>query len=309
MDLKPLENIIAIYNEESIAKAAEKMYMTQSALNQQLLKLEAELGTPLFERRYHKLIPTFAGRIYVNAAKNVLQIKNETYKIIRDSARNSVGEISIACTPERGAATFSDLYPQFHQEYPDFSIKFQCARVPRMEQMLLHRETEYAFLSYSKERPLNPSFEHIDLAPEDVILGLPSSHPLAHLAGKESWKTLPLIDLNLLKDENFIMPSYETMLRGMLDKVFSEYNIHPKILFESSSSVTILKMAINQMGPAFFPQSYVNENFPLAYFRIKEDLNWMRCVAYLKGTYITTPERRLFELWKQVISSPSIIMV
>ena len=63
------------------------------------------------------------------------------------------------------------------------------------------------------------------------------------------------------------------------------------------------------MGPAFFPQSYVNENFPLAYFRIKEDLNWMRCVAYLKGTYITTPERRLFELWKQVISSPSIIMV
>lgn len=309
MDMKPLENIISIYEEGSIAKAAEKNYITQSALNQQLLKLEKELGTPLFERRYHNLIPTFAGRLYLNAARQILNIKNDTYKIIRDSADNKVGEISIACTPERGASTFSDIYPQFHQEYPDFTINLKCARVPGMVQMLQHHEVEYAFLSYSKQMPLDPQFECIDLSPENVILGIPSSHPLAPLAGKDSYKTLPFIDINLLKDDTFIMPSKETILRFMLDHVFRENDFHPKILFESSSSVTVLKMAINQLGPAFFPQSYVNEKFPLSYFRVAPELMWMRCVAYNKGTYITAPERRLFDLWGQVLNSPSVIMV
>ena len=49
MDLRQIEYIIAIEQEESISKAAEKLFITQSALNQQLLKLEKELGMPLFE--------------------------------------------------------------------------------------------------------------------------------------------------------------------------------------------------------------------------------------------------------------------
>ena len=67
MDLRQIENIIAIEQEQSISRAAEKLFLTQSALNQQLLKLEKELGTPLFERRKHSMIPTFAGRIYLQS--------------------------------------------------------------------------------------------------------------------------------------------------------------------------------------------------------------------------------------------------
>lgn len=48
MDLRQIENIIVIEQEQSIFRAAEKLFLTQSALNQQLLKLEKELGTPLF---------------------------------------------------------------------------------------------------------------------------------------------------------------------------------------------------------------------------------------------------------------------
>ena len=51
MDLKQLEYIVKIAEENSITKAAEQLYITQSALNQQLLKLENELGTQLFHQK------------------------------------------------------------------------------------------------------------------------------------------------------------------------------------------------------------------------------------------------------------------
>ena len=62
MDLRQIENIIAIEQEQSISRAAEKLFLTQSALNQQLLKLEKELGLQLFDRNKHFLRPTSCRR-------------------------------------------------------------------------------------------------------------------------------------------------------------------------------------------------------------------------------------------------------
>ena len=107
MDLRQIEYIVAIEQEQSISKAAEKLYLTQSALNQQLLRLEKELGTPLFERRKHSMIPTLAGRIYLATARRMVDMKRETYKIISDITEENAGEISIAYTPEQGISVFS----------------------------------------------------------------------------------------------------------------------------------------------------------------------------------------------------------
>ena len=67
MDLKQIEYILKIAEEQNITHAAEKLFITQSALNQQLLKLEKELGTPLFYRSRTDWHPTPAGEIYLNA--------------------------------------------------------------------------------------------------------------------------------------------------------------------------------------------------------------------------------------------------
>ena len=50
MELKQLEYIVKIAEEKSITRAAEKLFLTQSALNQQLLRLEKDLGVRLFKR-------------------------------------------------------------------------------------------------------------------------------------------------------------------------------------------------------------------------------------------------------------------
>ena len=69
MDTKQIEYILKIAEENNITKAAEKLFITQSALNQQLLKLEKELGTPLFHRSRTNWRLTEAGEIYIEGAK------------------------------------------------------------------------------------------------------------------------------------------------------------------------------------------------------------------------------------------------
>ena len=80
MDTKILEYVIAIAEEKSLSKAAERLYLSQPALSQRLKKLEDELGTPLFLREKNGLSITDAGRIYINGAHSILQIKREALK-------------------------------------------------------------------------------------------------------------------------------------------------------------------------------------------------------------------------------------
>ena len=63
MDIKNPEYILEIARQQSVTRAAQKLFITQSTLSQYLLKLESELNTPLFERKTHRLVPTGAGQI------------------------------------------------------------------------------------------------------------------------------------------------------------------------------------------------------------------------------------------------------
>ncbi len=78
MDTKQIEYILKIAEENNITKAADKLYITQSALNQQLLKLEKELGTPLFHRSRVNWRPTEAGEVYLRNARQILRLKKDT---------------------------------------------------------------------------------------------------------------------------------------------------------------------------------------------------------------------------------------
>ena len=61
MNLKEIEYIVKIAEERNVTRAAEKLFITPSALNQQLLHLERDIGTPLFNRSRTGWTPTEAG--------------------------------------------------------------------------------------------------------------------------------------------------------------------------------------------------------------------------------------------------------
>ena len=74
MDTRIAEYMITIQEERSLTKAASRLFITQSALNQQLKKLEQELGMPLFQRGKQGLTLTDAGKIYIAGARAFLPV-------------------------------------------------------------------------------------------------------------------------------------------------------------------------------------------------------------------------------------------
>ena len=177
MDLKQLEYIIAIAEEQSIAKAAQKLFMTQSGLNQQLLKLERELGLPLFHRIKHGMVPTYAGTIYLETARKMLMMKQETYRLLQDIADMKKGEIAIAYTPEQGSRMFSHIYPIFHRMYPDITFKIYEARVKQGEQLLLRGSVNIAFVSHALD-DRKPQFDYFLMSEELLVFGVCHIHPV-----------------------------------------------------------------------------------------------------------------------------------
>ena len=110
MELRQLEYIVAIADQGNITKAAESLFITQSGLNQQLIKLEQELGIQLFYRDKHHLQMTAAGKVYVENAREIMNIKKNTYNILSDMKNNTVGEITLGLTLEHGIDLFTFVF-------------------------------------------------------------------------------------------------------------------------------------------------------------------------------------------------------
>lgn len=89
MNLKELEYVVAIADEKSLTKAAERLFITPSALTQQVLRLENELHAPLFIRSRSGWQPTEAGEIYLEAARKILFIRQDAYNRLQDQIQRS----------------------------------------------------------------------------------------------------------------------------------------------------------------------------------------------------------------------------
>lgn len=284
MDLKQLEYIVKIAEVNSITKAAEQLYITQSALNQQLLKLENELGTQLFHRSKNAFRLTEAGNVYVSYAKRILQLKHEAYGILNDMADNKTGHLRVGLTPERGLQMFVAVYPKFYKLYPKLTIEPLEISVKKQVSMIANGYLDLGFVTlFEREKE---GYEYVHIKDEELFLAIPRSHPLASRAAAPG-EPLTEIDLDYFKHERFALMFKESTMRGVIDPLFREAGFLPDILFESSSNHTLHNMVKNSLCCTILPEIYAAENEKVAYFRLPSRPSWEVCAVYKKGAYLT----------------------
>ncbi|MDO4266835.1 MAG: LysR family transcriptional regulator [Eubacteriales bacterium] len=137
MDTRQLEYILEIAEEKSLSKAAEKLYITQSALSQQLAKLKKEGLPPLFEQKKREMELTDAGKIYINGARSILKLEKDARAALQSLSSSYVSRFCILAAPYLLPALYLHLLPKLHRMFPQTELYIR-----RLEYGRAHRELE-----------------------------------------------------------------------------------------------------------------------------------------------------------------------
>ena len=297
MDLKQIEYIVKIDDEHSITRAAEKLFVTQSALNQQLLRLEKELGAPLFHRSKVDMRPTEIGQVYLDNAREILRIKQRTYNLINDMTDAKKGRLSIGFTPGRGSEMFTHVYPSFHQAYPNVIVEPHELSVHRQQQMISQGNLDIGFQTLS-ERQRTDS-EYIKLGEEEIFLLVPSIHPAAEqlAATQTASAPFPIANLTLFQYEPFVLMYKESTIRAITDEIFRKSGFTPNVLFETASNNTVLSMIEANLCCGVVPEYYVRR-LPKGSsgFAFPTHPSWDIAANYRKNGYLSEAAKYFIEL-------------
>ena len=243
MNLTQLEYIVTIADERKLSSAAEKLFVTQSALSQFLKKLEDELGTPLFERIGRQLHLTYCGEIYINAAKQILQIKKETAIELDGVLKENRMKVTFGCSHKRGLAMFSYVFPSFYKKYPNVRLELKEANMNELYNDVIEGLVDIAVVSPLAEQPF---IVHELLDEEEIVLAIPTMHPLAHLAGKGLEGALDISQLKQFEHDNWMLSNSSSMHRNITDNIFKQVGFFPENILVETSSTDPHVMAVKE---------------------------------------------------------------
>ena len=296
MDLHLLENIISIADEKSITKAAEKRFVTQSALNQQLQKLEKELGTPLFIRARGNWQPTEAGEAYLSAARQMLLLKQDTYNRIADYAEKSSRRLTVGLIPERGVEMFTAVYPAFHRAFPHMRVEPAECHVAAMQRMISDGQLDLGLATLA-ESQRDDNVYHV-MAEEEILLSVPAEHPLA-AGGSRSWGQAQEINLSRFADQPFVRIYRRSTLFSLTEPLFEQAGFTPHVLFSTASNLSKYRIAALGLGCALLPAVYAAEGEGVMYFRLPQRPKWQVTMCSRKGGFLGQAERCYIDLCRE----------
>lgn len=284
MDTRIIEYMIAISEEKSLSKAAEKLYISQPALSQQLKKLEAELKTPLFVREKNALALTDAGRIYINGGQSILHIKQEALKQLTNMNYTSRNFIRFGYAPVNAV----ECLPAFRREFPDIEISTRQYSSQEAKEALIQGNLDIAVVLTSSLQ--HGSLEFLPLCKDELLLALPAGHP----ALKEE---NPFKDgYSILASDYFILDPPDTYSRNIEDKALNSMGITPKILCETNDYTTERYMLNRGLSNCFIPKFSLHAEDSFHTYPLDPPQPFYVAAAYSKNIILSEPVKYLLRL-------------
>jgi DNA-binding transcriptional LysR family regulator len=152
MELMQLEMFVAIVEERSVHKAAERVFRTQPAVSIALTKLEQEIGAPLLDRsrrRDYRL--TQAGEVLYEYASRIIGLRNEALSLLQDDGRACTGRLCVGVNGAANLRWIPQLTATFGHQYPDVRVEVLCDRPEKLIRELVDRKVDLALLAAQPE--------------------------------------------------------------------------------------------------------------------------------------------------------------
>ncbi|MES3036508.1 MAG: LysR family transcriptional regulator [Bdellovibrionota bacterium] len=253
MNLYQLTTFVTVISEGSMTAAADKLYLTQPAVSQQIRNLEEELGVELLARGVRQIKPTAQGEILFEHAKKILHFVQNAETAIKTIGAELKGQLSVGTLSSLGLHLMSPSLGRIMRNNPELKIRLEYDKAEDLIRKF--REGELDILIMPK---LDQEFEE---AVEENVESRMLLHEEMWLVG--SGKDMGAggkIKLSELKKHPFIMmvqeyPTFENQLKIKMRQQSSDVNT----IFESSNVGTLKRLIETGLGWGFLPSHSVKK--------------------------------------------------
>jgi LysR family transcriptional regulator, hydrogen peroxide-inducible genes activator len=258
MEFQQLRYVCAVAETGSFSRGAERCQVAQPSLSQQILKLEEDLGTRLFDRLGRSIRLTDAGRAFLPHARLMLGQMETARSSVADKCADVSGSVAVGVIPTVAPYLMPRYTTAFAKKYPEAKLRIVEETTPVLIEALRDFSIDLAILA----RPLrHKDLEQFPLRTEPLFAVLPKDHPRADA------KSLALKDL---RGESFVMLRDGHCFRDLSIAACAHARVTPRIAFESGQFSSLFGMVAAGVGISLVPEMAIDRNAGCRYVRLSD---------------------------------------
>ncbi len=248
MELRHLRYFVAVAEELHFGRAARRLGIAQPPLSQQIQRLEAELGAPLFSRASRRVELTEVGRAFLGEASATLAQSERALRVARRAIEGDIGRLTIGYVASTVIhQPFIALVRRFREARPDVELALEQLSTAQQVAALRDGRIDVGFL----RPPIDGGTEGLALVPivrEGFVLVLPVGHRLA------SRRAAALSDL---AGEPLVLFPRERApgLHDMVMRLLRRGGVTPDVRYEVNPMQTIAGLVAAGFGVSVMPAS------------------------------------------------------
>ena len=249
MHIETLKVFCDLVDLESFSLAAERNFITQSAVSQQIRTLETKFKRRLLERvrgrREVKL--TAAGEVFYKESKKVLSAYEELNENLRGVVGKIGGSVKVSTVYSVGLHELPVKVREFMSKFPSAKIDLEYSRTTRVMRDVLSGAVELGVLAFPEPRR---GLTLVPMPDNRLVLIAPPGHPFTKR------KRIKVSDLD---GQDFVLFERDVPTRKAMDKIFKENGVEVKKVAEFDNIETIKRAVEVGFGLAIVPEPAVAE--------------------------------------------------
>lgn len=269
LELRHLQTLIALADTGSVSRAAERVFVTQSALSHQIKALESHYGTPLFERNTKPLRFTQAGQRLLDLGRQVMQLAEQAERDVAHWVTGGGGQLRIAVECHTCFDWLMPAMDEFREHWPEVELDLVGGFQTEPMGLIDHNIADFVVLHDRPQK--HPGVVVERLFDYESVAILAPSHPLA----KKAWLT----PKDFAEETLISYPVADDML-DVIRYFLGPAGIRPRRR-NAELTVAILQLVASGRGVAALPAWSVTEYLRRGYVVAKPlGRNGLRCDLY-----------------------------
>ncbi|NLI12745.1 LysR family transcriptional regulator [Pelotomaculum propionicicum] len=238
--MQQLRTFCAVVEEMSFRRAAERLYMAQASVSQQIAALEQYYGVTLFSRPGRRCSVTPEGRALYDWAMEVLTILDTIPQKLTDMRCLAEGQLAIGASTLAGSYLLPPVIRRFKEIYPHIRLSVQTGYGYEMVERVRTKNVDLALVGENLNWTADTMLDFRPVATDRMSLVVWPGHPWCGRAMVEP--------LELTKGDVFIHSRPGSAMRSMVEKFFHRENISISTLLELGNHETIKRAVEEHVG-------------------------------------------------------------